>query len=457
MENIDKPDNEHRMKSKRNMIKAMILPMGFIVAFFAYLASEFVLGGRWIDNIVHSDDWTGIIRIATFIVVAASILFFSRFRFTEYKRIVESEESYEAVLEKSLLGVIVYRGESVLFMNASVRNLLGYKEFNLKNETLSVWSLFDPDDHLRIKSLAVTRDLGKPVDLHYECRLITLAGESLWAEIVSFVVHYGGRSAVLINIKDITEQKHAQEQLIHSTRLAELGEMAASVAHEINQPLTGIRNYARNVTYMLENDVGKPQEMLETLQNISEQVDRAARIITQMRDLTRRADREFVLLDINDAVKETLDFLTHQFKLSEILVKTDLADGLPRILGDRVRLEQVLLNIMTNARQSMEEVDDRRLEICTAHDMRASGVLVEISDTGKGFTHADNDKIFTPFYSTKNPGEGTGLGLSISLSIIEQHGGVIEAWGGTGSGARFTIRLPAAEDRQDTGDCHGTE
>ncbi len=445
------------MKRKRNMIKAMILPMGFIVAFVAYLTSEFVLGGRWIDNIVHSDDWTGILRVATFIVVAAMILFFARLRFAEYKSVIESAESYEAVLEKSLVGVVLYREDSVLFMNASARNLLGYEGFDLSNGTLSVWSLFDPEDHARIKSLTVDRDLGKPVDLHYECRLTTLAGESIWAEVVSFVVHYGGRSAVLINVKDITEQKSAQEQLIHSTRLAELGEMAASIAHEINQPLTGIRNYARNVTYMLENSVGKPQERLESLQKISEQVDRAARIITQMRDLTRRADREFILLDINDAVRETLDFLAHQFKLYEIRVKTDLADDLPRVLGDRVRLEQVLLNIMTNARQSMEEVDDRRLEICTALDMRANGVLIEISDTGKGFTHADKDRIFTPFYSTKKPGEGTGLGLSISLSIIEQHSGTIEAWGGTGNGARFTIRLPAAEDRQITGDFHGTE
>ena len=445
------------MNRKRNMIKAMVLPIGFVVAFVAFLASEFVLGGRWIDNIVHSDDWTGIIRVATFIVVAVLILFFSRLRYAEYRRIVESEESYEAVLEKSLVGVLVYRGDSVLFMNASARNLLGYEEFDLSNETLSVWSLIDPEDCSWIKSLAADQDSEKSMDLHYECRLITRTGEPLWVEIVTFVIHYGGRSAVLVNIKDITEQKRAQEQLIHSTRLAELGEMAASVAHEINQPLTGIRNYARNVTYMLENDVGEPGELLENLQNISEQVDRASRIITQMRDLTRRADREFILLDINDAVRETLDFLAHQFKLSEILIKTDLADDLPRILGDRVRLEQVLLNIMTNARQSMEEVDDRRLEICTALDMRARGVLIEISDTGKGFAHADKDKIFTPFYSTKKPGEGTGLGLSISASIIEQHSGSIEAWGGTGNGARFTIRLPAAEDIQVTGDRHGTE
>ncbi len=445
------------MNRKRNMIKAMVLPIGFVVAFIAFLASEFVLGGRWIDNIVHSDDWTGIVRVATFIVVAVLILFFSRLRYAEYKRIVESEESYEAVLEKSLVGVLVYRGDSVLFMNPSARNLLGYEEFDLSSETLSVWSLIDPEDCSWIKSLAADQDSEKSMDLHYECRLTTRTGEPLWVEIVTFVIHYGGRSAVLVNIKDVNEQKLAQEQLIHSTRLAELGEMAASVAHEINQPLTGIRNYARNVTYMLENNVGEPQEMLESLQNISEQVDRASRIITQMRDLTRRADREFILLNINDAVRETLDFLAHQFKLSEIRVKADLADGLPRILGDRVRLEQVLLNIMTNARQSMEEVDDRRLEICTALDMRASGVLVEISDTGKGFTHADKEKIFTPFYSTKNPGEGTGLGLSISLSIIEQHSGTIEAWGGTGSGARFTIRLPAAEDRQITGDHHGTK
>jgi len=275
---------------------------------------------------------------------------------------------------------------------------------------------------------------------------VTRSGETVWAEVVSFVIQYGGRPAVLVKVYDVTERKRAEEQLMHSSRLAELGEMAASVAHELNQPLTGIRNWAKNAAYMIENAVGDSSEVAENLALISEQVDRASKIINQMRDLTRRADQDLQLLDIDSVVRQAVDFLDHQFKLSGIEVALDLAEDLPDVIGVRVRLEQVFLNIMTNARQSMEEVEDRRLTVRTGAE--GQEVIVEIADTGKGFSPADRDRIFAPFYSTKKPGHGTGLGLSISESIVEQHGGRIEASSEEGAGARFIVRLPAAREGQ---------
>jgi C4-dicarboxylate-specific signal transduction histidine kinase len=234
-----------------------------------------------------------------------------------------------------------------------------------------------------------------------------------------------------------------EEQLEHSTRLAELGEMAAAIAHELNQPLTGIRNYARNAFYMLEKAVGTEEEVKGNLRLISGQVDRAAKIINQMRELTRRSDRHFGSLDINSVVRESVEFLLPQMKLSEVEVQLSLAEQLPEIQGDRIRLAQVFLNLLANARQAMEESPARRLRI---RSYRTAGspeeVVVEIADTGKGFSPEVAGKLFVPFFTTKKSGHGTGLGLSISRSILKDHQGSIEAHGEEGRGATFVIRLP---------------
>jgi C4-dicarboxylate-specific signal transduction histidine kinase len=251
-----------------------------------------------------------------------------------------------------------------------------------------------------------------------------------------------------------------EQQLEHSTRLAELGEMAAAISHEINQPLTGIRTYARNAYYMLEQSVGGIEDVKKNLRLIADQVDRASRIINQMRELTRRAEPALLPVDVNGVLSESLEFLMPQMKLSEIQVELSLDKELPRTLGDRIRLAQVFLNLLANARQAMEGSPERRLVLRSRHEPAEPGavpgaapregrIVVEIADTGKGFAAEEAEKLFTPFYTTKERGHGTGLGLSISRTIIKDHGGSIEAGGAVGRGATFTVRLPvrAAPER----------
>lgn len=241
--------------------------------------------------------------------------------------------------------------------------------------------------------------------------------------------------------------KMQEDQLVHSTRLAELGEMAAAIAHELNQPLTGIKNYAKNTLYMLEEGSGTTEDIKDNLLQISKQVDRSARIINQLRDLARNSERQFLPLNINDIAKESLEFLKPHLMLSGIDTNISLEHPLPLIRGDKVRLEQVLLNIITNARQSMEGVEERHLGIKSyfaEHDPLP--VTMEIRDTGHGFRKENAEKLFTPFYTTKKPGHGTGLGLSISLSIVKDHQGIIEAIGEVGRGACFTLKFPLAQD-----------
>ncbi|MHB1034518.1 MAG: sensor histidine kinase [Pirellulales bacterium] len=402
--------------------------------------------------------WSDLERMFFFVAVALSIGVLREKVVAGREALRISEEQYRLLTEKSLSGISVYRDEIVLFANSRLSEMLGYPPDAMVG--LSIWKLFHEEDRPRVRELVSKRKEEGLADLHYECRLVRQDGTIVWAEVASTVATYEGTPAVLVNAYDITDRKEAEqkrrefselarkqeEQLVHSTRLAELGEMAAAVAHELNQPLTGIRNFARNAFYMLENDAGSSDEVKENLRLISQQVDRASKIINQMRELARRAEMQLGLVDLNGTVAEAVEFLRPQLRLSEVEIDLALAENLPQVQGDRLRLEQVFLNLLTNARHAMEAAPVRRLTVKTY--LEAHGpcpAIVEIADTGHGFEPADAEKLFTPFFSTKKAGHGTGLGLSISLSIIKEHQGTIEAIGMPGRGARFLVRLPLAE------------
>jgi C4-dicarboxylate-specific signal transduction histidine kinase len=292
------------------------------------------------------------------------------------------------------------------------------------------------------------RGAADPSQPRQELLLRRQDGACVWGEAAASRILWEGREAVLVSVTNVTERKQAEElalkqeeQLVHSTRLAELGEMAAAISHELNQPLTGIRNYARNAFYMIEKRLGTEEDIKGNLRLISEQVDRASKIINEMRELTRRSDRNFVLLDVNSVVRESVEFLLPQMKLSEVSVHLALAEALPMVLGDRIRLAQVFLNLLTNARHAMEEAPLRRLTVTSrASDGEPASVVVEVADTGKGFSEEEARKLFVPFYTTRKSGHG--LGLSISRAIIKDHDGTIEASGAPGKGAVFTVVLP---------------
>ena len=405
--------------------------------------------------------WHDAARIALFGVVVVSIGELSEKAKGIQKALRQSEAKHRLIIEKSLTGIFIYRDERILFANAPTSRMVGYARSELVGK--SIWDLVHGGDTGRVREGLDRRRREGFTDLHYECRLVKKDGTTMWADVASSVADYEGASAVLVNFYDITERTEAQtqrrqlselaekqeEQLVHSTRLAELGEMAAGVAHELNQPLTGIRNFARNAFYMLEKGVGTPEEIKDNLRLISEQVDRASKIINQMRELTRRTERQFTSVDINSTIRESVDFLRPQLRLSGVGLEMTLAEDLPAVMGDRIRLAQVFLNLLTNARQAMEQTEQRRLTVTSRLDGASDcPVVVEIADTGKGFPQEDAQKIFAPFFSTKKAGHGTGLGLSISLSIVRDHGGTIEATGEPGRGATFTLRLPGVSDQQ---------
>jgi C4-dicarboxylate-specific signal transduction histidine kinase len=330
-----------------------------------------------------------------------------------------------------------------------MHRLLGVAPEGLVGRALD--SLFPPEDAEAVLTLAQS-------ELPRECVVVKPDGVKVWVQAEGAAVRMDGANLEQLSLTDVSARRRAEEgrrelselsrrqeeQLEHSTRLAELGEMAASISHELNQPLTGIRNYARNAYYMLEQKPNAEAEVKNNLRLISEQVDRAAKIINQMRELTKRTDSTFGLLDLNGVIRESVEFILPQMKLSEVAVTLQLEDTLPPVWGDRIRLEQVFLNLLSNARQAMADVPARRLVIESRRDFSSLlPVVVEVKDSGKGFSPEQSSQLFQPFYTTRKGGHG--LGLSISRAIVQDHKGSIEASGSPGAGATFTMRLPAAQ------------
>ncbi len=231
------------------------------------------------------------------------------------------------------------------------------------------------------------------------------------------------------------ELKETQAQLIHAERLAALGELAAGVAHEINNPLHILQAY---MEYLVSRAVpGDP--ILEFLEPMQDSLAGIARLAGQLRDFSRPASGESKLVQVNDALTKVLRLVNKELMHCQIQVKESLSSGLPNVLGDPRQLEQVFLNLILNARDAMPGGGWLKIETLADRDM----VYVQITDTGVGIDDDDLAHIFEPYFTTKKD-RGTGLGLAICQRIVTQHGGKITASSQVGRGSTFTVKLAAA-------------
>jgi two-component system NtrC family sensor kinase len=245
-------------------------------------------------------------------------------------------------------------------------------------------------------------------------------------------------SAVVL-VQDVTEQQAMEAQLIQSEKLATVGQLVSGVAHELNNPLTSIAGLSE---FLLEQKELGPGDRGH-LKVIHEQADRAGRIVRNLLTFARKGPAERVRLDLNDLVQRTLLLMSYDLRLRDVETQVVLPDELPEVIGDRHALQQVVLNLLTNAAQAVGDLPDDTRSIRI--DTWADGQLhLRVSDTGPGVPERLERHLFTPFFTTKEPGHGTGLGLSISYSIVESHGGHISYERAPGGGASFRIDLPLA-------------
>lgn len=244
--------------------------------------------------------------------------------------------------------------------------------------------------------------------------------------------------------------QQTQAQLIQSGKLAAVGTLAAGVAHELNQPLMVIRGYAQE---LLADERVACEEIREDLRRIEAQTTRMAAIINHLRDFSRQSRGKREVTDLNRVVTDALTFLAQQLKTKNIAVVQELLPALPPVWADPMQIEQVFLNLVTNARDAMEEDGAGTITIRT--ELAAGGrVGLSVTDTGPGIPSDLQTRIFDPFFTTKEVGKGTGLGLSICHGIVEEHGGALTMESPTtdGRGARFSIALPCSLRDDNQGD-----
>ncbi len=246
----------------------------------------------------------------------------------------------------------------------------------------------------------------------------------------------------------MTERRRSEEalgrirsELARVARVTSLGTLTASIAHEVNQPLAGIITNASTCLRMLAADPPNVEGARETARRTLRDGDRASEVITRLRALFSRKDPRNESVDLNDAVREVIALSMSELQRSGVRLRPELADDLPPVMGDRVQLQQVILNLLLNASEAMSGVDDRprQLVIRTAVDER-DRVQLSVRDAGTGIAAESADRLFDPFYTTKSG--GMGIGLSVSRSIIESHEGSIWAVPNEGPGATFSFSLP---------------
>jgi len=245
--------------------------------------------------------------------------------------------------------------------------------------------------------------------------------------------------SVVVLVEDVTDQQAMESQLIQSEKLAAVGQLVSGVAHELNNPLTsiaGLSEFLLEQKELAQRDRGH-------LKVIHEQADRAGRIVRNLLTFARKGPAEQSRVDINEVAQRTLMLMSYDLRLKDIEVEKDLAATLPEVLGDRHALQQVMLNLLTNAAQAIAENPPEKERKVTVRSWFDGGVHVRVADTGPGIPEAARAQVFTPFFTTKEPGKGTGLGLSISYSIVEAHGGHLVLEQDT-DGASFRVDLQPA-------------
>ncbi len=313
-------------------------------------------------------------------------------------------------------------------------------------------SRFHPED---IPSLwiIINRARGDGSDFEYEHRLLMPDHSVKYLHLVAHATRdQEGRLEYIGAVQDVTPRRlseqalgKARSELAHVARVTSLGALTASMAHEVNQPLSGIITNAGTCLRMLDADPPNVDGARETARRTLRDGNRASDVMTRLRALFAKKDAATESVNLNEATREVIALSLSELQRSRVILRQELADDLRPVTGDRVQLQQVILNLLLNASEAMSGVDDRprQLVIRTERD-EGDRVRLNVQDVGVGFEPQGVDKLFEPFYTTKS--EGMGIGLSVSRSIIESHHGRLWAAPNDGPGATFSFSIPCVPE-----------
>ena len=400
------------------------------------------------DNVIRTGTW-GDDDLAL-LRVASEIMGNALERKKAEEALKQSEHSYRVLFESTLDGLIVMDIETmkVVFGNQTAAKLYGYESMG---DAIGINPLdfVHSDDKEKVIEV-IKKDLfEKGLRQVNEFRTMTGDGREMWISAIGTGTEYQGRPAILVSIRDITEQKKVEgakrrleEQLQLSSRLAAIGELSAGVAHEINNPLTAIKGFSELLLARYDLD----EAVKSDVKAIFKEVQRAIKVTQDMLSFARRHEPEKCFISINEALAKNLDLYACHMKTNNIDMVVEFDPELPKTMADFYQLQQVFMNIVINAEQAMSEAHGRGK--LTVKTQRSDGMIqVIFADDGPGISEENMKRIFDPFFTTKEIGKGTGLGLSICYGLVEAHGGRIYARSRAGQGASFIVEIPIVSER----------
>jgi PAS domain S-box-containing protein len=337
------------------------------------------------------------------------------------------------------------------FVSQQAERILGYPAEQWLREATFWKDHLHPED--RDSAIQFCQDAtARKRSFDSEYRMVAADGRVLWMRnLVTVVVEEGCATRMRGVMVDVTERMRAEEEgerlrqlesdLAHINRVGMMGELAASLGHEIKQPIAGAITNANTCLRWLKRAQPDLEEARDAAQRTIEDAMRAVDIINRTRSLYKKDAPQRVLVNINEVINEIVALLRNEAARYRVTIRTELIDNLPKVMADRVQLQQVLMNLVMNSIDAMKEVDGTREIILTSRYDSSDQLLISVSDTGVGLP-TDKNQIFEAFFTTKS--HGTGMGLAISRTIIESHGGRLSATSNTGCGATFYFTIPVA-------------
>lgn len=370
------------------------------------------------------------------------------------KELKASEEKYRLLFryDPNPLFLVDVDSGKILDVNNSAIATYQYERKELLE--MPFWKLFDVDEAVRL-----WKDIHRFAEGEY------ISVPKLWARkkdgnhfFIDLRARGGSKGlgsgdlgeALIIRTVDITERLEREAQLIQASKMATLGLVATGVAHELNQPLSAMQVGADFFAKMIKRGQKISEEdLLKVSGNISEQVDRAGRIINHLREFGRKTEFELYPVDLNEPIRDVFTIVGQQLTVRNIEVELELDKALPKILGDKNRLEQIFLNLVTNARDAMDAKSPMAIKKLTITTYREGDrVVALVSDTGKGMPPQIQERIFAPFFTTKEVGKGTGLGLSICHNLVKDFKGDIGVESTLDIGTTFKISFPILKENR---------
>jgi PAS domain S-box-containing protein len=361
-----------------------------------------------------------------------------------------SEERWRSMFEASAVGIAVLdRQHRFAAANAAFQKMIGYTGEELRS--LSPPDITHEEDREATQSMIEDVQSGKRQDTPWEKRYHRKDGKVIWVRVSAAraLDSNGALQSIPAIIEDITERKRAEldlhdarEALSRATRLTMMGELSASIAHEINQPLGAIIMNGNACQRFLAISPPDLDEVKDGLESIVSDGNRASEVLSRIRGMLKNAAPERAQIDVNRAITEVLALTRHELQQHRVSVQDDLNPELPTIMADRVQLQQVVLNLVMNGIDAMRAVTDR-LRVLTVRSQLddRNNIVVSVGDSGVGLDAVSRERVFDSFFTTKS--DGMGMGLAISKSIIEAHHGRLWAAPQSRFGAVFAFALPS--------------